>query len=145
MNLIDTNGINRILSTGAEFGGLYYLAPDIVEEAEMTQLIFSKSLPANLVWLSRVNDFDEAVYIRHYRDILNRYGGRSFFNMTGFGDVSILAALLALKDVRENRRQTQLFQDSEELVVYTDDDKLTKKIKKELGGKVVVRPTNSIS
>ena len=36
---------------------------------------------------------DKAQYLEHYKDMLNKYGGRSFYNMTGFGDISVLALL----------------------------------------------------
>lgn len=80
--------------------------------------------------------------IRLHLPILNQYGGRSFYNMTGFGDVSILAALHAL--VGAAQLQGQLF-GTEALFVYTDDGPLTRRIRQEFpGGNVTVRSVASI-
>ncbi|PIQ80050.1 MAG: hypothetical protein COV79_02485 [Parcubacteria group bacterium CG11_big_fil_rev_8_21_14_0_20_41_14] len=146
MNIIDTNGIQHIFANNLTPQEDYYLVPDVEEEVEMTQLIHGRRLPATIFEIGQSGDFNEAVYLRHYKNILNKYGGRSFYNMTGFGDVSILAALLMLMEVFENRVQTQLFQNSERVTVYTSDARLTTRIGQELAGKdVEVRPVTGIS
>lgn len=146
MNIIDTNGIQYVFTKNPVLQDDYYLVPDVEEEVEMTQLVHGKRLPERILKITKINDFDEAIYLKHYHYILNKFGGRSFYNMTGFGDVSILAALLMLMEIFANRKQTQMFPTSEQVIVYTDDESLVKKIKKELAGKnVVVRPTLNIS
>lgn len=146
MNIIDTNGIQYMFSNNLTPSEDYYLAPDVEEEVEMTQLIHGRRLPANVFEVTQSGDFDEAIYLKHYKNILNKYGGRSFYNMTGFGDVSILATLHMLIEVFENQRQTQLFQTPDQVVVYTNDVRLTRKINREFTGQnVVVRSTNNIS
>ncbi len=110
----------------------------------MTEIIHKKHLPDRIFTISKTNDFDEGVYLKHYRQILNKYGGRSFYNMTGFGDVSILATLLMFSEISANQRQTQLFQI--QTTVYSDDAALIRKVKKELVGKnILVCPARDIS
>jgi len=145
MNIIDTNGISYIFEKNLILRDSYYLVPDVEEEAEMTQLIHNKRLPSNILRSSQITNFDEAVYLKHYKDILNKYGGRSFFNMTGFGDVSILATLLMLVEVFDKRVQKRLFPNDDQIVVYTKDQQLSSKIKTELANKnVIVRPVTDI-
>lgn len=146
MNIIDTNGIQYIFANNLSPKDDYYLVPDVEEEVEMTELIHGRRLPANIFKIVQAGDFDEAIYLRHYKSILNKYGGRSFYNMTGFGDVSILAALLALAEVLDNQIQTRLFQAIGQVTVYTNDARLTSKINRELVGKnIEVRPITDIS
>lgn len=146
MNIVDTNGIQHIFVSNLTPREEYYLVPDVEEEVEMTQLIHGRRLPANIFEIGQTGDFNQAIYLKHYKNILNKYGGRSFYNMTGFGDVSILAALLMLIEIFENRVQTQLFNVSERITVYTSDARLTTRIGQELAGKdVEVRPVTDIS
>jgi len=138
MKIIDTNGLNYILANDIQLKNDYYLAPDIVEEAEMTQIIHSKNLPHKILKIDETIDFDEGIYLKHYQVILNKYGGRSFFNMTGFGDISILAVLLMLM----SRKQMGLFPETE---VYTADKDLINKIRNELGTAVAIFSCESIT
>lgn len=146
MNIVDTNGIQYIFVNNLSPRDAYYLAPDVVEEVEMTQLIHGRRLPANIFRISQSGDFDEAIYLKHYKNILNKYGGRSFYNMTGFGDVSILAASLMFIEVFANRIQTQLFRTTDQVTVYTNDKRLTLKINQELAGEnFEIRSVSDIS
>jgi hypothetical protein len=146
MNLIDTNGVHYVFTKNFALQNNYYLAPDVEEEVEMTQIIHGKGLPARISKIIKSGNFDEAIYLKHYSDILNKYGGRSFYNMTGFGDVSILAATLMLIEVSVKQKLTQLFPNFEQVTIYTDDNGLIKKIKKELAGKnILLRPSTDIS
>jgi hypothetical protein len=146
MNIIDTNGIQHIFTNNISPRDDYYLVPDVEEEVEMTQLIHGRRLPVNIFKVSQIQDFDEAIYLKHYKNILNKYGGRSFYNMTGFGDVSILAALLTFVEVFNSRIQTQLFQTDDQVAVYTSDARLTSKINRELSGEnIEVHPVVDIS
>src|SRR5665213_3476174 len=96
MNLIDTNGITRILRNRTRLSEDYYLTPDVVEESELAQLVHGGQIPRRVQHLADLDTFDMVVYLDQYKRILNAYGGRSFYNMTGFGDVSILAGIHAV-------------------------------------------------
>jgi len=138
MNLIDTNGINHIFSQNLTLDEIYYLAPDIVEEVELTMMVYSKKLPSQVLSLSQHQNFDAAVYISHYKEMLNRHRGRSFYNMTGFGDISILASIHALKANYEKQKQECLFDFSEQIVIFTNDGGLTKRIANEFDQDIAV-------
>lgn len=146
MNIVDTNGISHIFTNNLTLQEDYYLVPDVVEEVEMTQLVHGRRIPHRVLEIMQTHYFDEAIYLDHYNKTLNKYGGRSFYNMTGFGDVSIIATLHMLMDVFDGQRQGQLFDLSEQIVVYTNDTRLTANINTEFAGKdVVVLPVTDIS
>lgn len=146
MNIVDTNGIQHIFENHLTLQDDYYLAPDVEEEVEMTQLIHGRQVPDRVLKIAQVRDFNWAAYLGYYNTTLNKYGGRSFYNMTGFGDISIIASLHALTNAHDQRVQGQLFPADDQIVVYTGDTRLTGKIKKEFAGKnVTVRPVTDIS
>ncbi len=130
MNIIDNNCIIDILKNHLDIEGEYYMAPEVVEEAEFVKTQHSGQLPKQIHPITLHELFDEAVYIDFYRQILNKYEGKSFFNMTGFGDHSILATVHTILSAQLNRGQSVLFEDSE-IVVFTDDNGLSNKIAKE--------------
>lgn len=145
MNIIDTNGISYILENNIVLQHTYYLVPDVAEEVEMTQLVQGRRIPPRVLEVDQTALFDEAIYIDYYNKMLNKYGGRSFYNMTGFGDVSIIATLHMLMDIFEQQKSSQLFDPTEQIIVYTGDVGLSAKIVAELTGKdVVVKPVTNI-
>ncbi len=145
MKLIDTNGVVLILDNKVKVSDTYYLAPDIKEESEMSELIYGRSLPAELVEISDVEDFDQRLYLNHYNRMLNKHNDRSFFNMTGFGDISLLAVIHALIESFESRDQGRLFASDDLIEVFTKDGPLVKKIEAEFNDKnVVVKPITSL-
>jgi hypothetical protein len=107
------------------------VTPDVREESEIAELIFNKALPANIKNISKEKIFDEATYVMNYKNMLNKYKGRSFYNMTGFGDISILALLATLKRTFQAKPQKLFFEAENELVVITEDGALIQKIEKE--------------
>src|SRR4051812_5315678 len=123
MNLIDTNGVTHILKNKPSLREDYYLAPDIVEESEVALMVHGGQIPHKVRPLTEHPLFNFVPYLEDYNRILNKYGGRSFYNMTGFGDVSILSAIHAL--VIASNRQDQLF-GPEPIFVFTDDGPLTR-------------------
>lgn len=131
MNIVDTNGIDYILGHNITLQDDYFLAPDVAEEVELTQLIHGRKLPPRVSEIARQKLFDERIYFHYYNKVLNKYGGRSFYNMTGFGDVSIMATLHMLAYAFQAQRASQLFDLTEHIVVYTNDNGLTAKIQKE--------------
>lgn len=142
MNLIDTNGVTHILKIKPSLREDYFLAPDVAEESEVALVVHGGQIPRKVHLLTTHHLFNQAPYIDHYKRILNQYGGRSFYNMTGFGDVSILAALHALAGATQ--LQGQLF-GTEPLFVFTDDGPLTRRIAQEFpAGNVTVRPISAV-
>lgn len=135
MNIVDTNGVDRILGNNIILQNDYLLAPDVSEEVEMTQLVHGRRIPRRVLEATQHPLFNEAIYLNHYNRILNKYGGRSFYNMTGFGDVSILATLHMFMDVFQAQAAVQLFDPTEQILVYTNDTGLTAKIAAEFAGR----------
>jgi hypothetical protein len=86
--------------------------------------------------LADQDTIDKVVYLDQYKRVLNAQGGRSFYNMTGFGDISILAGIHAITSATSDR-QGQLFRGLELIVVYTDDGPLSRRINQEFAGKNV--------
>jgi hypothetical protein len=145
MNLIDTNGIQYVVSRNLHLKFDYFMVPDVVDEVEVRHVIYGSAFPKRVFKILDSDYFDEAIYLKHYFNILNKYGKRSFFNMTGFGDVSILAALHMLAELFNKRNQTEMFQSNLLIKTYTNDDGLTKKIAKELSEKnFIVLPVTEI-
>ncbi|MBP9842830.1 MAG: hypothetical protein KBC62_02380 [Candidatus Pacebacteria bacterium] len=145
MNLVDTNGVSYILTTRLSLKENYFLVPDVSEEVEMTQLVHGKKVPHNVLEIIASDEFDEVIYLNHYKDMLNKHDGKSFFNMTGFGDISILATVLTLLDVYALQKTERLFDPTEPITIFTNDTGLTKRIAAEFVSKnVLVRPISDI-
>ncbi len=139
MNLIDTNGIDYILKNHHTTREEYFVTPDVKSESEVTELIHGRRMPANLRDLSEHRLFDANSYLQHYKSMLNKHSDRSFFNMTGFGDISILAAIKTIREKSAIENTGSLFNFPESITVYTMDSGLTLKIHKEFNGEVLVK------
>ena len=143
MNIIDTNTLNHIFKNNIRLEGVYYLAPDIKEESEIVEQIFGKKIPDGIRDISGEPSFNECVYVKNYKEMLNKHRGRSFYNMTGFGDISILALLQTLRE--HLKTQPKLFEEMQDgLVVITEDLSLKKKIEKEFNSDVEILGNSSI-
>jgi hypothetical protein len=146
MKIIDTNGVSHILGRRLALRHDYYLVPDVVEEVEMTQLVHGRRIPARVLELRELDEFDEVLYLDHYKNTLNSYGDRSFYNMRGFGDVSIIAAIHMLRAVFAKQQVEQLFKTEQEITVFTNDANLTVEIDVIFAGQnVTVLPITHIS
>ena len=135
MKIIDTNTVNYIFNNSIKIEGVYYLAPDVKEESELVEQIFGRKLPDGIKDISNETVFDECAYVRNYNEMLNKYAGRSFYNMTGFGDISTLALLKTLKETFQNRPRRLFRYMEESLVLITNDNPLKNKIDKEFNEK----------
>lgn len=145
MNIIDTNGVSHIFNNRISLKEEYFLVPEVTEEVEMTQLIHRRTVPPKVLEIIAVDEFDEVIYLDHYKQMLNKHGGRSFFNMTGFGDISILATLHTVLAVFAIQKAERLFDPTEQIVVFTNDARLTGRISTEFSGKnIVVKPVSDI-
>jgi|AntRauTorckE6833_2_1112554.scaffolds.fasta_scaffold03282_11 hypothetical protein len=146
MNLIDTVGVNHIFTDAIKLADNYYLAPDISDEVEMTEIIHNKHVPEEIKSVAELDEFNESVYIHQYRLALNSYRKRSFYNMKGFGDVSIIATIYTLLDGYKKQKTEQLFSTSEPIVIYTNDANLTNVIISEFAkNDVSVKPASAIT
>lgn len=137
MNLIDTSVLSEALLQGLALREEYFLAPDVVEEVEMARLVLGRRLPSGVREASLHSLFDQSIYLRHYKDVLNEYKGRSFYNMTGFGDVSILATVRMFLSVFDAQNEGQLFDVSEQILVFTTDPGLARRVAAAFSGRSV--------
>lgn len=123
MKIVDNNGINYVIENGIRLAETFYVTPDVKEECEVEH----EKLPKDIKPLFDKQWFDGAAYLVNYQKVLNRRQGRSFYNMTGFGDVSIMAALMTLKTSCVGMLPAMV----ENHVIITGDDELTQHIKDE--------------
>lgn len=124
MKIIDTNGLDFAVKSGVAIDTTLLITPDIQEEFEAGH---GGRLPKN-VRNAYTNGFcDRSFYIQSYKAMLNTYGGRSFYNMGGFGDISILALLGAFR-LKSLGTLPGL---EDEMLIITDDKGLRRRIKRE--------------
>jgi len=124
MNLIDTNCVTHIFESTLSCTETYFLAPEVLDEITFTNL----NLPKEFISIESHHLFNEGIYIDFYKKMLNKHEGKSFFNMTGLGDISILATIHTI--LHMSSKHSDLF-DSQDITVFTEDIRLTKKLKKE--------------
>ncbi len=124
MKILDTNGLDHMVKNGITARGLLHITPDVREEYETWH---EKRLPQNVLDVFEEDWFDPAAYLQGYQLMLNKYGGKSFYNMTGFGDISILA-LLRSSQIASRSVLPGLFQ---EIEIVTSDGPLSNKIRSE--------------
>lgn len=141
MNLIDTNGINHVLDNQVLLTETYYMTHDVENEAELTQSIKGKPLSDRIVSIRNHPEFKEHLYLKWYRKTLNTYRKVSFFNMTGLGDVSIIAAGHALAEQRALNLQADLFGQPDPVRVFSDDSGVMEAVARLFpNGEVVLAP-----
>jgi len=131
MNVVDTNVISFIFNNNVEPQGIYYLPFDVIDEIELTKMKHEKNISNNFLGISTSEFFDESRYYYFYYQMLNKYNLNSFFNMTGFGDISTLATICTILDYFERVKSEQLFDPTEEIVIFTGDKGLSKAIDSE--------------
>ncbi len=123
MKIIDNNGINYVITNGIRLTETFFATPDVKEECEVEH----DRLPRNVGSLFEEEWFDGASYLINYQEVLDRRDDRSFYNMTGFGDVSIVAALMTLKASCAGALPAMI----EDHIVITGDSGLTRQIRDE--------------
>lgn len=145
MKLIDTDTINHILTNKTSFNDECFVALGVSEEMSVVEIVYNRKIPDSVKSISRYNDFDEVSYLKNYYDALNKYNKRSFFNMKGFGDVSIIATVNTIIQNKKSRPNTlPLPGFSDEIEVYTGDGDLKKFLKKEFGNSIKVLDKTNI-
>jgi len=146
MKLIDTSTINQVLKNNISLREDYFITPDIEQEMLVALTILKKSIPSHIKNITIDNRFDEASYIKNYFEMLNKYGGRSFFNMTGFGDISLIALAKTILEALEkiNRQALPLPGFLEQVEIYVEDGGLRKRIKQEVGSQIKLYKASQI-
>lgn len=144
MKIIDTNTINYILANNIYVSDTYHITPDLKVESEISESIHGKRIPQTVRLVTEDALFDKAIYIDAYKQMLNKHGGRSFFNMTGFGDISILALMTTVSITKKMQKQKTLFEENDDVEVFTEDKGLIKKIGKEFKNKVRVHKCKDV-
>lgn len=142
MKILDTNAVNHILKHRLNLDDNYFITDDIREEAEIAEFVIGRRLSSNVELASNSSFFDRTLYLAHYKNMLNKHSGRSFYNMTGFGDISILALLKTAEESAKTQAQGRLFETDEELEVFTEDRRLIEKIKKETKQTKILKNAN---
>jgi len=124
MKFLDTNGLDYMVKKKITIDEPLLITPDIQDEFEAWH---EQRVPKNVLNLFDGEWFDQAEYLKQYKDMLNKYGGRSFYNMTGFGDISALAFL----KTQEVASSGMLLPDDIEFI--SNDAGLARKIRREFG------------
>lgn len=127
MNILDNNGIIYMVKQKIVTDKAFFITPDIQDEFEAGN---DRRLPENIINVFGADWFDKAQYLQSYKEMLNKYGSSSFYNLTGFGDISILAMLKTQEMVGKSMLLP------EDIEVITGDNGLSKKIRREFGDKV---------
>jgi hypothetical protein len=124
MKILDTSALDYMVKTKISTRDLFYITPDIHDEYEAW---YEQKLPPNIQDVFRTDWFDKAEYLNSYRQMLNKYGASSFYNMSGFGDISILA-LLKTQQIACASMIPGLIEES---LIITKDEPLSNKIRRE--------------
>ncbi len=122
MKILDNNALNFIMNNRTQLSEYFYITTDVKNECEAW---FEDALPKEIHDICEKDFFSKATYLGYYKEMLNKHSGRSFYNMTGFGDISILALLKTIK--LENKGKLI----GEDCIIITSDGPLVKKIKSE--------------
>lgn len=140
MKILDNTAINFIFDSNTILSKneIFYTTDDLQSEAELTSFIKNKPLPKNLENISKSVFFDEINYYKNYKEMLNKYGNRSFSNMTGFGDISILATIKTVLEKIKNIPRLPIPGLGENIEIFVSDGSLKKKIATEFLGEIIV-------
>jgi hypothetical protein len=128
MKLLDSSAISYILERNISPKSEYFITPDIAQEMEVAELVYNRGVSKNIKNITVQSGFDEAVYLNNYYSVLNKYSKRSFFNMSGFGDVSLVALTITLLQHEAQNTRLPLPGFDNDILVYTNDDHLKSKI-----------------
>jgi hypothetical protein len=124
MIIIDNTAYNYIVDNDLQFGkGLcFYVPNDIIDEITLAASLKGAPFPGYIKNIFETSPFDIGAYYKHYKDCLNSETLSHFYNMTGFGDVSIVAAVGGVCEAQD--QAVSLFP-NDDIVVYLSDNKLT--------------------
>lgn len=119
----------------------FYITDDIKKEMDLSPGDNDKLMSGLINIITGKSDKEKQErkkiinYYANYKHFLNSYKAVSFYNMTGFGDVSILALVKSL--LEKNTACPTLFE--QPIHVYTKDRNLQNELRKEFKGIIIVR------
>jgi len=134
MKLIDNNAIVHWRKDRKQLKQIYFLTPEVVLEASLGSQKTRQEISDKMMPLEEEPIFDEAIYLSWFSIMLNKHSQVSFFNMTGFGDISILATLHMLFEIFHVDENTK----NASFNVTTEDRKLADKINAEFQNRVQI-------
>ena len=142
MNIIDTNCFEKAVLRRLDLRQTYIAPPDLREELENALIYISRS-QVGLDGVLEVNDALlnkkqlSVLYYRYYITYLDRYP-INFRTQRNLADISILAIAKALIEKRGAQLSFLANQDNDvNLVVYTEDETLKKRLHKECSQVIV--------
>lgn len=146
MKILDTTTINYIFKNNVLLEDTYFITPCISDEMVTAEIVHNKKAPANIKNIFEENSFNQALYVKNYFEVLNKHGDRSFFNMSGLGDISIIALAKTLVEMETSEVQTTLpfAIYKKEIIIYTSDNPLKAKILSEVGTIVKILPPTDL-
>lgn len=145
MKIIDSSTLIGCIEKDIFPSGIYYSTGDLSEEIDLVELIHDRKLK-NIRQATELSNYNEAYYLKQYSKMLNKYAGYSFVGMRGFGDIAILALVKSkLENFGKPNQTAFYFLGDNEVVVITDDNGLSKNIKKEFKDKVTVLTSNNLN
>jgi hypothetical protein len=124
ITILDSTALTYMALNNVALTSDAFVTFDVKEEMDVIRATF----PAHVrdAWNSGIADNE--VFLDCYKSMLNKHGGSSFYNHTGFGDVSILALLKAIQHKESGRLIRETVQ------IVTSDAGLTKRLSKEVAG-----------
>ena len=146
MKIVDMNIISKFC-TGEiqiDFSEPSYVTAELKDEIEIHKATF----PGHRARLNQIGfadmeryryhngeNFDEAKYLFHYRNLINKYTSiTSFYGLKGLGDMSILAAVATVL----GRDNPSLFDAEEKVEVVTHDKDLKSALAEEFGDRIII-------
>lgn len=94
MKILDNTALSFAVQEKVKLRDQYYVTPDVRDE----QLAWGRdALPDKVSLFTDRSELDEGIYLQYYQAVLNKYKAVSFYNMRGFGDISIIALLHTIK------------------------------------------------
>jgi hypothetical protein len=147
MKILDTSALNFIFDNNVTLLDdiTFYMTEDLLLEAETTALVKDKKLPSCIKIVDEHPLYNGVEYYKNYQEMLNKHNKRSFSNMTGFGDISILALV---KTVSERIKNLPVLMPelTEKIEIYLSDGPLKDKLNKEFSNdsSITTFPSNQL-
>lgn len=146
MKIVDMNIISKFCSgeIQVDLTDQFYVTPELQDEIG----IYKAAFPSNRAKLSKIKFidieryryrgggyFDEAKYLFHYKNLINKYTNIiSFYGLKGFGDISILAAVATVL----HPENPSLFDTQETVEVITNDRDLKDALAEEFKNHITI-------
>lgn len=146
MKIVDMNIISKFCAgeIQVDFSDPVYVTEELKDEIEIHKASFP-GYRAKIDRIKRVDIesykypdgeyFDEARYLFHYKNLINKYTKiTSFYGLKGLGDMSILAVVATIL----GRSNPSLFDTQETIEVVTHDSDLKEALTEEFGNRITV-------